>query len=860
MADERIRFVTEADNSSAINAIDNLVVSVQKGEDAFQDLSSTATASMVTAGDSVNDFNTKLLQNKKIIQDLERELIKLQKEYQDLKNSGRSVDAVNKRIQALKTQLQSARLDTKQLQSDFKQANVALSNFGVSMNRSTGQIRLNSQAAANLSFQLQDVFVQLASGQGIIRTLVQQAPQITSIFGGFGNTMKALGQFTRNTLKDLVSFRRETGRGRRALRGLAFAGAAAIAVPLAAYFARTGEIAERFERVISGIANGVNSLITRLAFLGEAIANLFSGRTNFSEFAAEATRAMAGLSDSIVDSYNEASEATRRLQEIKKVANEAEIGRIRSLATAQRARKFAEDETKLVSERIELLRTANAIEQQARVERAATLRQILAAQQDRNDSESELFETRKEIAELEAEISTATIESSQEINDLLNERIERQKELSSILVDAAARLSGPAAEARVQFDRALDAIEDLKEEARLLGSDLDFGNLEILAAEEFKRAKDAAFGELKKIPTLLSNGEIPDRIKDSLASYETDFTEAGLAYNEKLAQGIEQNDSFLEALENSLQEAFNLTESEFNFLIDSIGFSFEELSTSLTADIDRQISEQDRLIESIKQRVDRTTELLEQEQERANQGRANSLEQYKNLLEKQVQEQEQAENKRLELEKKAARQRLFINSTERASQLALAAAKLTAAEAGKGIIGLGLALAGLALIRSIVSQSNAINAQFEVPGFWKGTKYVDGPGSYTSDSIVARLSKGERVLTADQNKKVGSVENDDLVSTYKVGKFILDHPEVLMTDFSEFITSALNDSTKIAQLQFANHTKILADEHRKAIQESTSELIEYWSSRPIEYLDGNGNRIIERKTGGVIHRQTLKSK
>lgn len=49
-----------------------------------------------------------------------------------------------------------------------------------------------TQQRVQLGYQLNDVFVQLASGQGVVRTAVQQGPQITQLFGGIGNTLRAI--------------------------------------------------------------------------------------------------------------------------------------------------------------------------------------------------------------------------------------------------------------------------------------------------------------------------------------------------------------------------------------------------------------------------------------------------------------------------------------------------------------------------------------------------------------------------------------------------------------------------------------------------------------------------------------------
>jgi len=49
-----------------------------------------------------------------------------------------------------------------------------------------------TQQRIQLSYQLNDIFVQLASGQGVFRTAVQQGPQITQLYGGIGNALRAI--------------------------------------------------------------------------------------------------------------------------------------------------------------------------------------------------------------------------------------------------------------------------------------------------------------------------------------------------------------------------------------------------------------------------------------------------------------------------------------------------------------------------------------------------------------------------------------------------------------------------------------------------------------------------------------------
>ena len=79
-----------------------------------------------------------------------------------------------------------------------------------------------------------------------------------------------------------------------------------------------------------------------------------------------------------------------------------------------------------------------------------------------------------------------------------------------------------------------------------------------------------------------------------------------------------------------------------------------------------------------------------------------------------------------------------------AIQTGVAIAKMTAAESGKGIAGLATMAAGIAgILANIATASKTVkSAKFASGGL------VVGPGSGTSDSISARLSNGESVLTA----------------------------------------------------------------------------------------------------------------
>lgn len=108
-----------------------------------------------------------------------------------------SVAQSNEQLQALygaaaktqTTELGKATKATKEYEAAQVNARAANDNAAASLDR---QNRALVQQRIQLGYQLNDVFVQLASGQGVFRTAVQQGPQITQLYGGIGNALRAI--------------------------------------------------------------------------------------------------------------------------------------------------------------------------------------------------------------------------------------------------------------------------------------------------------------------------------------------------------------------------------------------------------------------------------------------------------------------------------------------------------------------------------------------------------------------------------------------------------------------------------------------------------------------------------------------
>lgn len=139
-------------------------------------------------------------------------------------------------------------------------------------------------------------------------------------------------------------------------------------------------------------------------------------------------------------------------------------------------------------------------------------------------------------------------------------------------------------------------------------------------------------------------------------------------------------------------------------------------------------------------------------------------------------EQLQIEEERLrKLEEKRAqsvRRQNAINAIQIVSQTALAVSSFATAitkqaaqehpitAIAEGIALLAAVVAGIAQIKSL-SQ-----------GFYEGTEYVDHKGNYRSgiDTVPANLTRGERVLTVQQNEAIGNISNKEVVRLTNIGR------------------------------------------------------------------------------------------
>lgn len=215
----------------------------------------------------------------------------------------------------------------------------------------------------------------------------------------------------------------------------------------------------------------------------------------------------------------------------------------------------------------------------------------------------------------------------------------------------------------------------------------------------------------------------------------------------------------LERIKKGIADALGIEPAVLDELINQVGSIISNLADGISANVEREIAEYDRFIQVLDERIAETEGLLQEQLQLRQDGFANDAA----LFEQQLEEQNAARAKALaekeELEKKAARQQLIADAAQQASALALAGAQLIAAEASKGVIGIALAVGGLAaafsLFKNFKAQTSEI--QNDIPEFRLGGQLVNG-------KVVGPSHEDGGIFVMDKQKQVYSIEGKEFVT------------------------------------------------------------------------------------------------
>jgi len=436
------------------------------------------------------------------------------------------------------------------------------------------------------------------------------------------------------------------------------------------------------------------------------------------------------------------------------------------------------------------------------------------------------------------------------------------------LICCFAQIGGAGRIAAQEFANATDEIIKFQEEYAVLAKQLKTGESEADIEALFQPLKDiaaidfekASFGQsletvttgldrLIKLATDPLTENIADLVTSQTAKPLADrLRENGLEAGKALSAAIVQGQS-LEAARQKEKGNEAAKQLIGQLAPEAINAFFE----AEQARFELRIAQQDVLIGKINERLEVEKKALEEQQKLADEGLANDV----NGAKKRVAEQERllrdSENKKLEIERKAANQRKIIAAGQQAVELTLAVAKLISAEASKGLIGLVLAVGGLAIISRLVAagRSQAASEAGRTQNFATGTERVHGQGTWTSDSVPVNLSKDERVLKSSDNARLGfeRMSNKQLVHYALLGQRV--HSDPLFA----FAMGLRGQQSKLEESKLSLQVDVMKDAYKEAALMAADKQIDYWRTRPIQYRNEAGEMVTEWKEGNRVVRQ-----
>lgn len=623
------------------------------------------------------------------------------------------------------------------------------------------------------------------------------------------------------------------------------------------------------------LTSAVNVIVDRLVIFGEGVVKLFQG-----EFS-EAVDKFRGSVSGVVDELRRDDEVTKLLERdkvrLRERQRELNVEFAKSRATIEELRLAAEDETKSAGERQKALKEAIRLENEfgkQRIDLAEENLRIIATQNAMGNSLAtdldKQAEAEKALAEIREDVAGRQQADLTALQSLRREEAQRiaamRAEYARFLDELNQRVSDARLNELTGIDRLLaekelalqevqNFVAEVKAAAAAAGQGLPAGFQESVQAligqveSEFRKEAEKLRGNFSAIKPL-----------DVLGGRDRDFKKAGADAIKAIEAGAESQYSLLEKVNIALFNTFGIDAAGREQIADSIRSITAFFISGIDAATQAQIAQQDLVLSAIENRIDETQRLLDIELQRQAAGRANNAA----VLEQQLAEEnairEEAEAKRLELEKKAARQRLRAQQAEQISNYILSVTRLVASESFKGLPGIFTAAAGVALIFSLIKAARAQAQQFEVPQFREGAPYVEGPGTGTSDSIPALLSRGERVIPAALNMDIGKqVSNEALVRLFNIGKAV-DGGAVPPFDLAPALARMLEAQREVNKMESTLNYKAMEGAYNRAAKASAGMMIEYWKSRPVEKVAPGGGRMLEWHEGGAIRRQEVKPK
>ena len=400
-----------------------------------------------------------------------------------------------------------------------------------------------------------------------IKKTSEETKDLTNNFGAFGITIGSvkekfseMSKIVRSGLKSIILQAQLAGLGFKQMfsgqiikgaknlfsvikAGVIATGIGALLVAftsLITYLTRTEKGAEKFRVIMAQVGAVVDVVFDRIAAIGKAIVTLFSVGTK--EGLKELKEAFSGIGEEIKEDVQLMGELQRRTEALKDSERDLSVETAQRRAEIEKLKLIAEDVTNTEQERLEAAQDAFDIEQELldkRVENAEEAvriaKQRAGASEDEEEDLDNIRDKEVELANIQAESATKSIELNNKINSIKKEQIAKNKELAK------------------QAQDELDLIKDLEGQRAALFMD-ELANAlqaEVDANIERKRnIKETIKDDKRRNKALEENAELHtmklEQIYDDYLKITTLSTEDFYDYEQQL-----DNEALLRATDNA---------------------------------------------------------------------------------------------------------------------------------------------------------------------------------------------------------------------------------------------------------------------------------------------------------------------
>lgn len=462
------------------------------------------------------------------------------------------------------------------------------------INQMTRAERENTEEGRNLVKQSREIYEEMKRLQeetgktslnvGNYKESIKDALRETGFFpGALGQVVNQLSA-VRNALLASTAAIQGANKALRFFKiALAATGIGAIVLVLGSLIAmltRTQNGIDLVNRVMAGFKAVADVFVDRLSAIGEALRSDFVGTLkeagsrvkdffgavisgDYASFIAQtagAANAVKGFAGEIKEEFDASMALVGALQQVRDETQALEVRTARARAEIKRLNLVAEDTTQGYADRAAAAERAGAIERSLLADRQALLERELSLLEQQKalgnslfDDEQELADKRREIAQVQTESLELQTTINNKLNTINQAAAASAAKLRDELAEAAATLGGPAEQARLEYDRALAKIEELRREAERLKQAFDFSPLETLAAAQYERAIDKTTLSAKALAVegLQPLASITAQARDSLSEIREIVSQQGQA----LPEGLKISKEGVDALKGAFGQA-----------------------------------------------------------------------------------------------------------------------------------------------------------------------------------------------------------------------------------------------------------------------------------------------------------------